>query len=192
MPIDPIAQFHKWFTQAQRAKVPMPDATALATATKNGRPSVRFVLLKQYDERGFVFFTDARSRKGNELQANRHAALALYWDPLGKQVRIEGVIEPISVAESDAYWSSRPRLSRLAALSSYQSAPLPSQPQLLARWARLQARYRGRSIPRPPEWRGFRVVAHTIEFWTRGAHRLHLRELFTRTARGWKRRLLQP
>lgn len=191
MPSDPIAQFGSWFRQAQ-AKVPLADAVALATATASGRPSVRFVLLKQYDARGFVFFTDAQSRKGSEIRANRHAALAFYWHPLGKQVRIEGVIEPISAADSDAYWLSRPRGSRLAALSSRQSAPLATHDQLLARWRRLTTRYRGQPIPRPAEWRGFRIVPRTIEFWTRGAHRLHHREQFTRGARGWKRILLQP
>ena len=192
MPVDPIAQFATWYQQAQRSKVPMADAMALATATSRGRPSVRYVLLKQHDNRGFVFFTDARSRKGAEIRANRQAALAFYWDAIGKQVRIEGQIEPISAAESDVYWESRPRLSRLAALSSHQSAALAGHEQLLARWARLKEKLRGKTIPRPPEWRGFRVVPHTIEFWTRGAHRLHYREQFTRTKGGWKVRLLQP
>jgi pyridoxamine 5'-phosphate oxidase len=192
MPHDPIAQFQDLFRRAQRAQLPLPDATALATAASNGLPSVRFVLLKQCDARGFVFFTDARSHKGRELRANRRAALAVYWHPLGRQVRIEGVVEPITPEESDVYWRTRPRPSRLAALSSFQSAPLASHAVLLARWARLRTRYRGTPIPRPPEWRGFRVVPRTIEFWTRGAHRLHHRELFTRTARGWKRQLLQP
>ena len=165
---------------------------ALATATRGGRPSVRYVLLKQHDDRGFVFFTDARSRKGREIRSNRQAALAFYWDPLGKQVRIEGVLEPISAEESDAYWESRPRLSRLAALSSHQSAPLSDRRDLLVRWAALKARYRGGPIARPRDWRGFRLVPHTIEFWTRAAYRLHHREQFTRTARGWRRHLLQP
>lgn len=165
---------------------------ALATATPRGRPSVRYVLLKKFDAQGFVFFTDARSRKGGEMRSNRYAALVFYWDPLGKQVRIEGTLEPISSEESDSYWDSRPRLSRLAALSSQQSSPLAAHQQLLARWARLKLRYRGKEIPRPPEWQGFRVVPDTIEFWTRGAHRLHHREQFTRSARGWRRKLLQP
>lgn len=192
MAVDPIAQFDTWFNKALRAKVPMAHAMALATATASGRPSVRYVLLKRHDAQGFVFFTDAHSRKGDEMRSNRHAALAFYWDLLGRQVRIEGHLEPISAEESDAYWDSRPRLSRLAALSSQQSSPLAAHEQLLARWARLKVRYRGKDIPRPPQWQGFRVVPHTIEFWTRGAHRLHHREQFTRTQRGWKRMLLQP
>jgi pyridoxamine 5'-phosphate oxidase len=170
----------------------MADAMALATATRSGRPSVRYVLLKRHDDRGFVFFTDARSRKGREIRANRHAALAFYWDPLGKQVRIEGVIESISAEESDAYWESRPRLSRVAALSSHQSSVLSDRADLTIRWAALKARYRSDQIPRPRAWRGFRVVPHTIEFWIRAEYRLHHREQYTRTKRGWKCTLLQP
>jgi pyridoxamine 5'-phosphate oxidase len=192
MPADPIAQFATWFAEALRVEVPMADAMALATATRDGRPSVRYVLLKQHDDRGFVFFTDARSRKGREIRSNCHAALAFYWDPLGKQVRIEGLIESISAEESDAYWDSRQRLSRIAAMSSHQSAPLADRGDLMARWANLKTRFRGGPIPRPREWRGFRVVPHTIEFWTRAQYRLHHREQFTRSARGWRRRLLQP
>jgi pyridoxamine 5'-phosphate oxidase len=138
-----------------RAKVPMAHAMALATATRSGQPSVRYVLLKQHDQRGFVFFTDARSRKGREIRSNRHAALAFYWDPLGKQVRIEGIIKSISAAESDTYWESRPRLSRVAALSSWQSAALSDRADLMVRWAALRGAIAG-PIPRPPEWRGFR------------------------------------
>jgi pyridoxamine 5'-phosphate oxidase len=192
MPSDPVACFQRWFRQAERAGTPLAEAMALATATGRGAPSVRFVLLKGVDERGFAFFTDGRSRKGRELGQNPHAALAFYWNRLGKQVRIEGRVEAVSAAEADAYWATRPRASRLAALASQQSAPLASRTALDARWRRLRRRYRGKPVPRPPGWTGFRVVPETIEFWTHRARRLHDRELFVRRRKGWTRRLLQP
>lgn len=189
---DPLARFRLWFRQAHRARIPIPEAMALATASPNGAPSVRFVLLKMADERGFTFFTDTRSPKGRDLARNPRAALVFYWDPIGKQVRVSGRVEPVSPAEADAYWRTRPRESRLAATASRQSAPLATHAALLARWRRLRTRYRGKDVPRPRGWRGFRVVADEIEFWTRHAHRLHHRERFVRTRRGWRRRLLQP
>jgi pyridoxamine 5'-phosphate oxidase len=189
---DPLPRFRLWFRQARRARIPLPEAMALATASPKGVPSVRFVLLKVVDERGFTFFTDTRSQKGRDLARNGKAAFVFYWDPIGKQVRVSGRVVPVTDAEADAYWRTRPRESRLAATASQQSAPLASPAGLLARWRRLRARYRGRDIPRPPGWRGFRVVADEVEFWTRRAHRLHHRELFVRTSRGWRRRLLQP
>ena len=193
MPPDPIAHFHLLFRRAQRARIALPEAMALATASSRGVPSVRWVLLKAADARGFTFFTDGRSRKGRELRANPRAALAFYWDPIRKQVRVSGRVVGVSGAEADAYWRTRPRESRLAATASYQSAPLASHAALVARWRRLRARYRGADIPRPPGWRGFRVVPDEIEFWTRRAHRLHHRELFVRRrGGGWQRRLLQP
>jgi pyridoxamine 5'-phosphate oxidase len=153
---------------------------------------VRFVLLKHADARGLVFFTDGRSRKGRELGANPRAALALYWHTTGRQVRIEGAVEAVSAAEADAYWATRPRPSRLAASASHQSAALGSRARLMARWRRLGRAYRGRPVPRPPAWTGFRVRPDRVEFWRHRAHRLHERELFLRTSRGWRRRLLQP
>jgi len=165
---------------------------ALASADRRGRPSVRFVLLKGFDQRGFVFFTNAVSRKGRELRANPRASAAFYWNPLKKQVRVEGRIEEVSSVESDAYWASRPRAKRLGALASRQSAPIASRALLEARWAQLNERYDGKDIPRPPGWTGYRIVPDAIEFWIRGDHRLHHRELFTRTRNGWTRRLLQP
>jgi pyridoxamine 5'-phosphate oxidase len=192
MRVDPIVRFQRWFREAQRADIALPEAMALATATRDGRPSVRYVLLKRADADGFVFFTDGHSRKARELIATRHAALALYWDPIRKQVRIEGRVAPVSPAESDAYWVTRPRASQLAATASAQSETLASWDVLQARWRRLQRQYRGQPVPRPPEWIGFRVVPRAIEFWTRRVHRLHHRELFVRTRRGWRRRLLQP
>jgi len=192
MACDPFRQFHRWFMQAQRAGVALPESAALATADVSGRPSVRFVLLKEADASGVVFYTNARSRKGSELQSNPHAALALYWDPIGKQVRMEGPIEEVSAAEADAYWATRPRASQLAAVASVQGAPLSSRRVLVARWRAVRRRYAGQAVPRPPDWTGFRLIPQAVEFWTRREPRLHHRELFTRTRRGWKRTLLQP
>jgi pyridoxamine 5'-phosphate oxidase len=192
MPHDPIARFHRWFNAARRAGLAQPDAMALATADASGRPSVRFVLLKSADQRGFVFFTNGYSRKGQELRDNPRAALAIHWLPLGKQVRVEGAVEGVPAEEVDAYWRTRPRESQLGALASQQSAELSSRRHLVAGWKRLLRVYDGKHVPRPPAWTGFRIVPEAIEFWTHGDHRLHHRELFTRTRTGWQRTLLQP
>ena len=189
---DPITKFKQWYAAAARARIPLHDAMALATAGRDGTPSVRFVLLKAVDERGFVFFTDGRSRKGRELAARPRAAFVFYWDTIAKQVRVEGRIERVTAAEADAYWETRPRNSRLAAASSTQSAPMPSHEWLMARWHRLRRELVGRSVPRPSDWQGYRVVPDAIEFWKRGAHRLHRREHWRRTRGGWRRTLLQP
>jgi pyridoxamine 5'-phosphate oxidase len=189
---DPIAKFIRWLDDAQRARIPNYEAMALATAARGGKTSVRFVLLKGIDERGFVFFTDARSRKGRDLRDNSHAALALYWQPKGRQVRVEGRVEEVAPAEADAYWPTRPRESRLAASASRQSARLRSRAELLARFTRLAKKFRGREIPRPPLWTGFRLRPDAIEFWTNREHRLHDREIYLRRGREWRRDLLQP
>ena len=189
---DPFMQFQHWFADAQRAGIRLPEAMALATADARGRPSVRFVLLKSADERGFVFFTNMSSRKGAELRGNPRASLAFYWDALLKQVRVDGRVELVAPVEVDAYWATRPRESQLAARASRQSATLKSHAELLTRWERLRSRYRDQDIPRPAGWVGYRVVPDAIEFWTHRDHRLHERELFVRTRRGWKRKLLQP
>jgi pyridoxamine 5'-phosphate oxidase len=189
---DPIIQFQHWFAEARRAGMRLPETMALATADAEGRPSVRFVLLKSADERGFVFFTNAGSRKGGELRDNPRASLAFYWDDILKQVRVDGHVELVAPAEVDAYWTTRPRESQLAARASRQSAPIKSHAALLQRWEVLRHRYRGQDVPRPPGWVGYRVVPDTLEFWTHRDHRLHERELFVRTRRGWTRKLLQP
>ena len=189
---DPMREFARWFRRAERAGAPLAEAMALATASPTGVPSVRLVLLKGVDARGVVFFTDARSRKGSELRRNPRAALAFHWQPLGRQVRIVGRVRPVTAAEADAYWETRPRASRLAASASHQSAPLASRAVLLARWRALGRRYGTGPIPRPATWTGFRVVPDTIEFWTHKDHRLHHRVLYARGRRGWRRRLLQP
>jgi pyridoxamine 5'-phosphate oxidase len=189
---DPLTRFRRWFAEAGRAGIELPEAMALATADAAGRPSVRFVLLKGADPRGFVFFTDGRSRKGRELRVTPHAALVFYWHEIGKQVRIEGRIVEVSAAEADAYWETRPRGSRLAASASLQSAPLAARAELLAAWRRLDRRYARQPIPRPAAWTGYRVVPRAIEFWTRAEFRLHERERFVRSRGGWRRTLLQP
>jgi pyridoxamine 5'-phosphate oxidase len=189
---DPLARFGRWFREARRARVPLTEAMALATTTRRGAPSVRFVLLKVADHRGFVFFTDGRSRKGHELRANPRAAVAFYWHNPGKQVRIEGRIHEVTAAESDAYWATRPRSSQLAAFASHQTATLGSRRLLLRRWRALARRFRGRPVPRPPTWTGFRIIPTSIEFWVHRAHRLHDRELYRRTRTGWTRHHLQP
>lgn len=189
---DPIGRFRRWYAAAVRARAVLPDAMALATSDRRGTPSVRFVLLKGVDERGFVFFTDSRSRKGRELRTRRRAALAIYWDKVAKQARVEGRITPVSAAEADAYWITRPRESRIAASVSTQSGAMPNHAWLMARWRRLARQLRGREVPRPAYWNGYRIVPDAIEFWMRGAHRLHRRERYERTRRGWRRSLLQP
>jgi pyridoxamine 5'-phosphate oxidase len=189
---DPIRKFIRWFDDAQRAKIPTYEAMALATADSSGKTSVRFVLLKKVDDQGFVFFTDNRSHKGRDLRANSHAALAFYWDLKRRQVRVEGKVEEVSAAESDAYWPTRPRQSRIAANASHQSAPLRSRAKLLAECARLNRKFRRQEVPRPSYWIGYRVRPDAIEFWTHRDHRLHEREIYLRRPRGWQRGLLQP
>jgi pyridoxamine 5'-phosphate oxidase len=192
MPADPIAVFRRWYAAAERSGAPLPEAIALATADARGRPSVRFVLLKHVDARGFVFFTDGRSRKGAELAANPEAAFAVYWDGIAKQVRVEGRVTVVSDEESDTYWSTRPRESRLAGAASHQSATLAMRGDLLARWRALGKKHPGNDVPRPPAWQGYRITPRAIEFWTRGNFRLHTRERYERRRDGWTRRLLQP
>jgi len=189
---DPIARFQRWFRDAQRSGAPQPEAMALATATAGGAPSLRFVLLKQVDTTGFVFFTDARSRKGRELRANPRAAATFYWNPLGRQVRVEGRVVELGDADADAYWTTRPRGSQLSGASSRQSSELESRSLLTSRRNALARKYAGTGVPRPAEWRGFRIEPDAIEFWTHREDRLHHRELFRRTARGWRATLLEP
>jgi len=189
---DPIAKFIRWLEEARRLRIPNHEAMALATAARSGKISVRFVLLKGIDQRGFVFFTDAGSRKGCELRDNPHASFAHYWQPKGRQVRVEGRVEEVTPAEADAYWRTRPRQSQLAASASQQSARLRSRAELFARFERLARKFKGREVPRPSRWTGFRVRPDSIEFWTQREHRLHDREIYHRRGRGWRRDLLQP
>ena len=182
---DPFEQFRAWFAEAERAEPNDPNAMAVATATPEGRPSVRMVLLKEWDERGFVFYTNTESRKGTELAANPHAALLFHWKSLQRQVRIEGAVERVSDAEADAYSASRARLSRIGAWASQQSRPLPGRGALLRRVAKYEAAYLGDHIPRPPFWTGLRVVPARIEFWQDMPFRLHDRTVHLRSAEGW-------
>jgi pyridoxamine 5'-phosphate oxidase len=190
---DPHALFDRWLAEAREAEPNDPEAMALATVDGDGRPSVRMVLLKGHDERGFAFYTNSRSRKGEELAANPRAALLFHWKSQRRQVRIEGAVEPAGEAESDAYFATRSRDSRLGAWASDQSRPLSSRAALEARYADLAADYEGKDVPRPPHWWGYRLVPDRIEFWSDRPHRLHERRLFTRLADGgWGEGLLYP
>jgi len=164
---DPIRQFVAWYEEAraEAEAIPSPEACALATASRGGHPSVRMVLLKDVDERGFVFATSYASRKGRELAENARAALLFHWHPLGRQVRVEGPVEQVSAAESDAIFLARPRESRVSALASSQSEPLASREQLEARVRELAAELEGGEVERPPFWGGYRVVPEAIELW---------------------------
>jgi pyridoxamine 5'-phosphate oxidase len=189
---DPIIRFQRWFADAKRKGAPQPEAMALATVSETGFPSVRFVLLKHVDESGFVFFTDGRSRKGHELKTVPHAAATFYWNILGKQVRLEGRVEQLAATVADAYWQTRPRASQISASASRQSANLVNRAVLVERRKHLTQKYRGKAVPRPHNWTGFRLVPDSIEFWTHRDDRLHHREVFVRTVRGWKCKLLSP
>lgn len=192
MAADPHALFEDWFAQARAAEPNDPEAMALATADAQGRPSVRMVLLKGHDERGFAFYTNSQSRKGGEIAANPRAALLFHWKALRRQVRIEGRIEPTSDAEADAYFATRSRDARLGAWASDQSRPLKSRAAFEARYAQAVAEHEGGDVARPPYWRGYRVVPDRIEFWTDRPHRLHERRLFTLGEDGWAEGLLYP
>ena len=177
---DPLRQFAVWFEDAEKAGVRMPEAAAVATASADGAPSVRMVLVKGYDERGFVFYSHYASRKGLELAVNPRAALLFHWDPLGRQVRIEGPVEHTSANESAAYVRSRPRGSQLSALASPQSQTIDSRQALERRVAELERRHAGSDLPLPTEWGGFRVGVETIEFWQQRHDRLHDRLRYRR------------
>jgi len=190
---DPLAQFHRWFEQARSAEVPEPNAMALATADGEGRPSVRTVLLKEADVRGFVFFTDYRSRKGQELdRAGARAALCFWWGALERQVRIEGAVSRVSAEESAAYFRQRPRGSRLGAWTSVQSAVIPSRSDLESRYAATEAKHPGEEVPLPPHWGGYRVVPESYEFWQGRPSRLHDRLRYVPEAGGWRIERLSP
>lgn len=189
---DPIRQFVAWLDEAQAAGVAHPETMALATASTDGTPSARMVLLKGADERGFVFFSNTGSRKGGELAENPRAALVLYWRELGRQVRVDGRVERVPDDESRAYFDTRPRASRLSAWASPQSRPVESRAELERLVAQAAARFPGNEVALPPHWGGYRVVPETIELWEHRDSRLHDRVLYTRAGSGWRRERLAP
>jgi pyridoxamine 5'-phosphate oxidase len=189
---DPVRQFAAWFADAGRAGVRAPEAAAVATASLDAVPSVRMVLVKQGDERGFVFFSNYASRKGQELASNPRAALMFYWDPLGRQVRIEGTVKRTSPEESAGYVRSRPRGSQLSALASPQSRVVESRAALEQRVAELAARHGGAELPLPEAWGGFRLMPDSVEFWQHRDDRLHDRLRYARRQNGWRIERLAP
>jgi pyridoxamine 5'-phosphate oxidase len=189
---DPIEQFRRWFGEALAADLHEPNAMTLATATPDGRPSARVVLLKGFDERGFVFYTNYEGRKSRELEANPRAALLFYWGELERQVRVEGRVWRVPDRESDAYFAGRPRGSQLGAWASEQSRPVRDRGALERRLRELEGEYEGREVPRPAFWGGYRVVPETMEFWQGRENRLHDRLRYRRAEGGWKIERLQP
>jgi pyridoxamine 5'-phosphate oxidase len=190
--VDPVVQFGRWFDDAEAAGVRAPNAMAIATATPAGAPSVRMVLLKSHGEEGFVFFTGYVSRKAGELDANPQAALLFYWDPLGRQVRVEGTVERVDSAESDEYFASRPRGAQLAAAASRQSSVVRDRDEIDARVAELAREHEGEDVPRPVHWGGYRLRPDTYEFWQHREDRAHDRLRYRRDDGGWKLERLSP
>ena len=189
---DPHAVFEAWLAEAKASEPNDPEAVAVASVGADGQPSVRMVLLKGHDARGFVFYTNLESRKGGELLAHPKAALLFHWKSLRRQVRVEGAVARVADAEADAYFATRGRDSQLGAWASDQSRPLDARETFEARFADMRARFEGGAVPRPPHWSGFRVAPERIEFWRDRPHRLHERRLFTRDDGSWTEGLLYP
>ena len=193
MSSDPFPLFDAWYAEARASEPNDSNAMALATVDAKGRPSSRMVLLKGHGPEGFVFYTNRESRKAREIAQNRHVALLFHWKSLRRQIRIEGALNEVSDAESDAYFATRGRDSQLGAWASEQSRPLESRETFEAAFATMSARFEGADVPRPPHWGGYRVTPDLIEFWQDRAHRLHERRLFTHDAHGnWSEGLLFP
>ena len=192
LPSDPIPVVRRWLEEAEAAGIRNPSAIALATADASGRPSVRHVLLRGIDGRGFLFYTNRSSRKGRELADDPRAAFSMYWRELDRQILVTGDVERLSDEESDAYFASRPREARLGAWASPQSEELSSRAELLERYAEVEARFADAEVPRPPFWGGYRVVPLSIELWVGRLHRLHDRFRYVREGDGWDLRRLAP
>ena len=190
---DPFQLFDAWFADAKASEPNDPEAVALATASSDGQPSVRMVLMKGHGPDGFAFYTNSQSAKGDQLAANPRAAMLFHWKSLRRQIRIEGRVEPVSEAESDAYFASRSRDSQLGAWASDQSRPLDSREAFEARFGAMKTRFGNGDVPRPPHWHGYRLRPDRMEFWSDRPHRLHERRLFTgRADGGWDEGLLFP
>jgi pyridoxamine 5'-phosphate oxidase len=189
---NPIELFQQWFDEAIASGSRLPESMTLATADNTGKPSARVVLLKGVSDGGFVFFTNYRSRKAQELDQNPNAALVFYWSQLDRQVRVEGQVERISAAESDQYFATRPRESQIGAVASPQSEPIESRKVLEDRFRELDQRYRDQSVPRPEHWGGYRLTPARIEFWQNREGRLHDRILYLRDGQGWTIQRLAP
>ena len=192
MATDPFALFDEWLAEARTSEINDPEAMALATADTSGQPSVRMVLLKGHGPDGFVFYTNEQSAKGEDLAANPRAALLFHWKSLRRQVRIEGKVERVPDAQADVYFATRARDSQLGAWASDQSRRLDSRQTFESRFEEVKRRFEGEDVPRPPHWRGYRVVPERIELWLDRPHRLHERRLFTRDGEGWTEGLLYP
>lgn len=190
--VSPFLLFNQWFKEAQGHEPGLPEAMSLATATAEGRPSLRMVLLKDATTDGFVFYSNAQSRKGQEISANPWAAICLYWKSLGRQVRAEGRLSEVDAATSDRYFESRPRASQISAWASDQSRVIPDRATLMARFAEFEKKFSGRDVPRPPHWIGYRLTPDLIEFWQDVPDRMHDRLIYRRTGVEWRTERLAP
>jgi len=189
---DPFALFNQWYTEARESEINDSNAMALATASADGQPDVRMVLLKGHGPDGFIFYTNDESNKGRQIAENPKASLLFHWKSLRRQIRIAGSISPVTSATANAYFATRSRDSQLGAWASDQSRPLESRAVFEARFAEVQSRFEGQDVPRPPRWNGHLVSPSRIEFWSDGAHRMHHRRVFTATPDGWTEGLLYP
>jgi pyridoxamine 5'-phosphate oxidase len=191
-PSAPLDLFGQWMSEAEKARISYPNAMCVSTIAPHGKPSARIILLKGYDEKGFVFYTNQKSRKADALHSTPRAHLNFFWRELGKQINIEGAVEIVAPQEADEYFSTRPRESQIGAWASQQSHTLDKRSTLISRIKQYEEKYKNVDIPRPPYWSGYRIVPETIEFWSEGDHRLHTRLLYSKTPNGWEKELLYP